>query len=110
MERDIERGNSYQHTCIRTFNLFIKTKVEFKKQTRKGGNIPGSNLRLFELKPVFVLHPLRLEVGGALMEKFFCFLFFFGCESDFTFLVLDLSFFFSQGSVDKRRDHMIINK
>ena len=33
--------------------------------------IPGSNLRLFELKPVLVLPlPLPPEEGGGLMEKF----------------------------------------
>ena len=39
----------------------------------RSGNkiIPGSNLRLLELKPVLVLHPLLPEEdGGGLMEKF----------------------------------------
>ncbi len=62
--------------------------------------VPGSNLRLFELKPVFVLEPFLLEVGGGLMEKFF--LFFLSGGPALDFLRLVLSFFLSHGSTVQR--------
>ncbi len=63
--------------------------------------VPGSNLRLFELKPVFVLEPFLLEVGGGLMEKFFLF-FLSGGPALEDFFRLDLSFFLSHGSTVKQ--------
>ena len=74
-------------------DYFAQNKCPFNIQTQFLNYTPGSNLRLFELKPVFVLLPLLLEVGGAVMEKFFLFFLLATEGLIFRFLVFFLDFF-----------------
>ena len=71
LHTDIQTTMSHEghtHPQIRTQTAKILSPL----LPRSGNKIlPGSNLRLFELKPVLVLHPLLPEEdGGGLMEKF----------------------------------------
>ncbi len=66
-------------------------------------SLPGSNLRLLELKPVFVLFgpfPRELELeGGGLMEKFLLLL-----RDGLFFLFFAFGLLFFRGSVSRQAE------